>query len=77
MKKIPDEMDRIQSIARCILIQAGLDATGRTHFKSHYQTQVARDNKASALRFFRSEWFATIARALNKNPDEYRKTIRK
>lgn len=77
MKHIPDEIDRLQSLARCILIQAGMDVTARTHYASPYQTQVARNNKASALRFFRGKWFIDIAKALHKNPDDYRKVIDK
>jgi hypothetical protein len=75
MKHIPDEIDRLASFARCILIQAKIDATARTHFKSPYQTQLARNDKASALRFFRGNWFEMIAKALHKNPEEYRKRI--
>lgn len=77
MKHIPDEIDRLQSLARCILIQAGMDVAARTNYESTYQTQIARNNKASALRFFRGKWFIDIARALHKNPDKYRKVIRK
>jgi hypothetical protein len=75
MKHIPDEIDRLASLARCILLQAAIDATSRIDYKSPYQTREARKDKASALRFFRGNWFKMIARALHKNPDEYRKRI--